>query len=54
MEKVKIVRICDAIEVISNQTDAYVNEIITALQGICFDEEGAGQLREFYMDEEGI
>ena len=43
----KIVRLSDAIELISNNTDTFVDDIINTLTGLCFNEEEAKELLFF-------
>ena len=47
-----LILIADAIERISEWSDTDVNTIIDCLEGHCFSEEDAGEIREYHRNQE--
>ena len=46
----KLIRIGDAVELISEQTDSTIPDIIEGLTGICWDEEDAGRITDYHSE----
>lgn len=49
-----LIRIGDAVELIADQTDAYITDIVNSLIGVCWDEEEAGEIINYLWDEGNI
>lgn len=51
MNSIKLIRTADAVERLSEYTGVTIPEILDILTGHCWDEEGASEILDSYVDE---